>query len=243
MNQDHLRALWTAVGLVLGTYTLAAWVAGQGGAFQNTLLIVQGKVPGAVVAYAVCAAMLIVVLLAGRLYARRATADHGATAWHERVPVVSSDLLPMRGLDTGSPEGRVYQGFFLALFVLLPVAGLAHFAHQIVDAEVFDGRGELTELTVFSVPPSERVWGALGGDASFWIAENAVHYADKARVTWFPVVQPLAMGLLGLWAAALALSYAAALFDSGGPWRRHRRRVSRAAPAAAPGAAANGPEC
>jgi hypothetical protein len=121
MSQKHLTQLWQGVSIVLLLFILTSVISIQGGSeFLGKLF---GDKAGAVAdnkpAIGYFGAMIggVLLLLASfilSLYARR----HG-TAWHARVPV-----LWLEGLDTLSWEGRVFQGFVLVIFLLVPALGI-----------------------------------------------------------------------------------------------------------------------
>lgn len=136
MNQTQLSKIWLVIGGVLTYYALNTWIVGQGGnEIFGTKLIASQRVPAAVVAIPVCATLLTVASLVGRLYAVR-----GGERWHERVPVVGFDTL-----DTSQPEAKAYQAGMLFMFSLLPIAALVHFWRVFLLADVMlnDGSNRL----------------------------------------------------------------------------------------------------
>ena len=100
MTQEQLAKLWLGIGLVLLYHALNSWIVSQGGnEIFGAYLIVLNSVPAATIAIPVCAALLLVSSLVGRLHARRSNGGR----WHQRVPVVG-----FKRIETGSPEGRLY---------------------------------------------------------------------------------------------------------------------------------------
>lgn len=209
MSQDHLCALWIAVGVLLVSYTLSAWVASAGGDWANSILIEDKPVGRELVAYFVCAALLALQLCIGVLYAQRSAAKK----WHARIPIVATSVLRMQGLETGSVEGRLYQSFFLVSFIFVPLSGLVHFWRKVKNGHVSDRADFTVAMDMWSAPPIDRIWSSLLGDDSFRIgAARAVDASGmKHMVTWIPVVEPILMALFAIVICILSLIYLRAI--------------------------------
>lgn len=201
MTPAHLTRLWLAVGLVLVFYSTNSWIAGQGGKpVLDMDLIDDRPVTGALIAIFVCTVLLTLLCWIGIAFARKAPQ---ASGWHARMPVIG-----LEGLDTASPEGKTYQRFFLTLLIGLPVAALVYFTDQVMGARVFDhdmpgARLQPLDPVSLSTIFSDGYW-----DHRFRIGEDA----EKA-VTWFPVLEPMLIGLLLLLAAVSVLLFLRVLFS------------------------------
>lgn len=136
MSQVQLARVWFAVGCILLFYALNTWLVVQGG---NTLfdinLIHSGPTPAALIGICVCAVLLIVVSGIGLLYARRSP-----PGWCNRIPMGWLDKV-----QNDAPEVRVIKGALLAVFSLLPLAGMVHFWRVVIGAPVMktDGSKQL----------------------------------------------------------------------------------------------------
>jgi hypothetical protein len=119
MTKAHLTRLWTTLSLAAMVYIVGSVMVIQGGIdiFGAKLLVAAEKDGKPAIGYfaAIIGGVLLSAALAiAILYARR----HG-TAWHDRLPVIGLD-----GLNTASREGQVYQAFFLAVLVVVPLLGI-----------------------------------------------------------------------------------------------------------------------
>jgi hypothetical protein len=97
MTQTQLSKMWLIVSALLLYYALNSWIVAQGGnEVFGAKLVVSNKIPAAMIAIPICAILLLVASLIGRLFALR-----GRPRWHERLPFVGFD-----SIDTASSEGR-----------------------------------------------------------------------------------------------------------------------------------------
>lgn len=201
MKQEQLAKLWFGTGLVLLYYTLNSWIVSQGGEeIFGAHLIVLSRVPAAMIAIPVCTTLLLVSSLVGRLYARRCEESR----WHQRIPVVG-----FRRIETGSPEGRLYQAAALFLFSVLPVIALAHFWRMFGTASVMRNDG--------TKAPLAGVWDWRGLTSLNDPARICTNFdaASPDRCTGsaslLPGIEPTAFALLTVAALVLALAHWRAL--------------------------------
>lgn len=137
MTRAQLSKVWFAISALLLYYSLNSWIVAQGGnEIFGAKLIVSNKVPAVMVAIPVCAILLFVSSLVGRVLALR-----GGQRWHERIPVVGFDKI-----ETGSREGRVYQGTMLVLFSFVPILAITYFWSVFTAAKVMRNDGSKTLL-------------------------------------------------------------------------------------------------
>lgn len=196
MTAAHYSRLWLAVGLVLVFYSLNSWIAGQGGKpIFNIELVDDRPVASALIALPICAVLLTLLC---RIGVRFAKASPRARVWHQRMPLVG-----LEGVRTGSPEGRLYQGFFLLVFVGLPTAALVYFADRVRKAKVFDTENGCAEMAPLDPVP-------LGTMLSwpYWDDRYRLGRDMQDAVTWFPVLEPIVLGILlalALWNVARLL--------------------------------------
>lgn len=199
MTEAHLARLWIVVGLFLVFYSLNTWIVSQGGkALFGVELLDDQPVTSALVAIPICAVLLVLQCRIGMAYADRSGMRR---QWHARTPVVGLD-----GLKTGSREGKLYQAFFLILFVIVPVAALGYFVDQVLGGTVYD-RVAKTEHS----PLAAVDWATIAS-ASYWDDRFRLGEGPDKAVTWFPVVEPVLLGLLLLLAAAHVVLLAVRLF-------------------------------
>ena len=139
MTQSQLGKIWLVVSALLLYYALNSWIVVQGGnEVFGAKLVVSNKAPAAMIAIPICAILLFVSSCIGRLYAVRSQAP-----WHRRIPIVGFEEI-----DTGSAEGRLYQGAIISVFSIGPAAALIFFWHAFVTAKVManDGTKQLVGL-------------------------------------------------------------------------------------------------
>jgi hypothetical protein len=133
MSPAQLRKLWTVVGTILVFYSLNAWLVSQGvnSIFKVALVDSRPRFES-LFAIPACSVLLILLCHIGLAYARAVSADF----WHARMPVVWLD-----DLDTGTLNGKLYQGFFAVVFLLVPGAALIHFLQKVASTNlVRDGQ-------------------------------------------------------------------------------------------------------
>jgi hypothetical protein len=127
MTQPQIGKVWLIVSALLLYYSLNSWIVSQGGnEIFGAKLIVSNKVLAAMIAIPICAVLLTLASSIGACFARR-----GRARWHERIPTVGFDVI-----DTGSTEGRIYQGAMLAVFSLVLAAAMAYFWVRFLSATV-----------------------------------------------------------------------------------------------------------
>jgi hypothetical protein len=127
MTQSQLGKVWLALSAFLLYYALNSWIVAQGGnEIFGAKLVVSNKAPAAMIAIPICAILLLLSSLIGRVFALR-----GGAQWHQRIPVVGFDEI-----DTGSREGRFYQGTMILIFSLLPSVAMAYFWRSFLTAKI-----------------------------------------------------------------------------------------------------------
>ncbi len=125
MNAKHLSALWSSVGTVLLYWTLNTWIVMQGGApFLDLGLILEDPAGAQVIAFHVCPVLLALLLSIAIAHAKASKAER----WSARLPYVAFD-----DLDHSQRSARLYQAVFVLVFLVIPAAGLVHFAYQMKD--------------------------------------------------------------------------------------------------------------
>jgi TRAP-type C4-dicarboxylate transport system permease small subunit len=100
--------------------TLATWATVQGApelfginaADKHSLI-------AALFGIVICVPLLVVMGYVGAQYAKSIDEPKN---WAGRIPVVG-----LSAIDFRSRDGKLFQGFFLIVYVLLPAAGLVHF--------------------------------------------------------------------------------------------------------------------
>lgn len=133
MTQSQLSKVWFVVSALLLYYTLNSWVVAQGGEeIFGAKLVMKARVPAVMIAIPICSILLALTSLVGRVYALR-----GGSHWHARIPVVGFDAI-----ETGSREGRVYQGAMIVVFSVLPAIALVYFWCTFLSATVMLNDGK-----------------------------------------------------------------------------------------------------
>jgi hypothetical protein len=197
MTSQQIGKLWTVISAVLLYYALNSWLVTQGGnEIFGMKLIVMSRIPAAMIAIPVCSILLLICSLIGRAYSRRT-----GPKWHDRIPVVGFD-----SIDTGSSEGKIYQGAMIILLSILPALSLMHFWRLFATARVV--------TTTDPAQPIESIWS--------WSALTSLD--DPARICTEYRVSPVvscdgnASVLPGLEPTVFAVLTAAALLAMALHW-------------------------
>jgi hypothetical protein len=175
-------------------YALNSWIVAQGGnEVFGAKLIVSQRVPAAMLAILICSILAIASSAIGRLYARR-----GGRCWHERIPVVGFDQI-----DTGSIEGRVYQGAMLALLSVLPFAAMVYFWHSFATAKIMLNDGSKQLISLWSL---EWLWKGSINDPARICTDFNKDALDPCTgsATILPGVEPVFFASLTLVAFTIA---------------------------------------
>jgi hypothetical protein len=118
MTPEQLSKIWTVLSLFLLYYALNTYIATQGGnEIFDAKLVVSHRIPAAMMGIPICAIVLLLGSLVGIDYARR-----NGPSWHSRIPIVG-----FSSINTGSREGKIYQGVMLTVLSVLPAVSLIHF--------------------------------------------------------------------------------------------------------------------
>jgi hypothetical protein len=157
MNARALSKLWTVLGSVLLFYTLNAWLQSQGGGLLFKVAILdEREVPNAYFSIIICGTLLTVLCLIGSEFARISAGLSRFGRW----PVVE-----LEELDFGDRSARVYQVFFLLIFVAVPLGAIVHFWDEMIS------HGAVFRKDIVVLAPASGEGGAarlvleVGGDA------------------------------------------------------------------------------
>jgi len=140
MTQSQLGKIWVAIGLFVLYYSLNSWIVCQGGEeIFGAKLVLPTRIPAAFIAIPICSVALMAWTIVGTTYAHR---SHGA--WHHRIPVVFFD-----GIETGTTEGRIYQGTCFFVVLLLTLGALAHFWDVVSGATVLASKAPFEPVSLW----------------------------------------------------------------------------------------------
>jgi hypothetical protein len=118
MKRTHLTKLFGSCGIILVAVCLNTLLASQGGnALLKLPLIHDERAPMSFFALMIGSVLLFLTGVTGAIYAGRS-----AGGWHDRIPVVW-----LKGLDTGTIEGRLFQLAIVVVYLVLPVTCFFHF--------------------------------------------------------------------------------------------------------------------
>lgn len=187
MSRANLTALWASLGLFLVYYAVNSYIRTQGGEpILDAKLVVSGRTPAAVVGIVVCSVTLLLVALVGRRYARHPRSGH---EWHRRLPVVG-----LKGLNTGSTDGQVYQAASLVVFLGLPLIALVHFWRVMLNSPVVSNTTQLPlslwDLGAFLAQPNNP-------------AKICTDAGNPECVTYLPGLEPTLLLVVTLAAVAM----------------------------------------
>jgi hypothetical protein len=165
VSLSGLARVWSFLGSLLALYAAGTWIILQGGKSFAELPGLEGRAPvtSAYEAVLIIGLLLGIVSVVGLLYMRK-TGGRGES------------LLPVVGIaDTGphamnSASMRVYQAFFVLIFLVLPAAALYKLNHDVIKDGVFwhDGDPALSSISF------KNGFG--------WTQENAKEYGCSGEV-------------------------------------------------------------
>jgi hypothetical protein len=170
MSPKDYSKIWGFIGKYLVAVTLATWATVQGapGLFGINAADKYSLI-AALFGIVICAPLLVVMGYVGAQYAK--SIDH--KTWAGRIPVVG-----LSEIDFRSRDGKLFQGFFLIAYVLVPAGGLVHFVRTLLMASVFTRQGR-TPIGHFSIAHLD------------WTLGDQVRVGEGEGVTYFPVIEPL----------------------------------------------------
>jgi hypothetical protein len=149
MTNLHLQKLWSAVGAILLFYSLNALSQDRGGALLFKLVLLdERKAPNAYFSIIVIGVLLTLLAAIGRLYVKQSLGQPAFGRW----PVVW-----LSELDTAKTTGKLYQAFFLAIFIAIPLFCLAHFWKEMTS----DGALYWKDTFTVEVSREQALAGAL----------------------------------------------------------------------------------
>jgi hypothetical protein len=132
MSQSLLNKVWSFLVVVLLYLALNVWSITQqwqlslpGNPFKD------GKTtPFGVALYGVvlCCPLLVLISVVTRIYSARSLAQR----WQDRFPRFGDFEL-----DTSKDYARAFQAISLSIFLLVPLAGIAHFQNKMLNGSVF----------------------------------------------------------------------------------------------------------
>ena len=170
MSISGLARLWAIIGGVLALYAIGIWIVLQGGKSFAELpgLEARSPVTSAYEAVLIVGVLLGILSIIGLLHLRKVVGPKATL-----LPVVAID-------DTGphvasSWSMRIYQGFFLAIFILLPSAALYQLNTVVLQRGILWHEGAPTQDAVVV----KNVFALTHGTSSDDIKEHSA-WRDRA---------------------------------------------------------------
>lgn len=203
VTQAQIAKIWFVVSAVLLYYALNTWIVVQGGnEIFGAKLVVSNKTPAAMIAIPICTILLFAASCIGRFFALR-----GGPLWHRRIPIVGFE-----DIDTGSREGRIYQGAMLSIFSIIPAIALIFFWHAFVTATVMLNDGSKKPVGLFD-------WTVLAktiNDPARICTDFMKDLPDPcvANGTVLPGLEPTVFAVLTLMAIAALVAHWTAVLGS-----------------------------
>lgn len=195
MDKKSVTKLWFGIGVVLSFYAINTWLSSQGAnPFLSITLLDDRRAVGALFGIFICSPLAILLSSIGEMFIEK----FGGQGWPERIPVVWLETL-----DTSTREGRLYQGVLLFLFVVLPALSLLHFFNVVVGTEIRD--------TTACSPL--RFWDVVCPEG------DRYRFGERGGVTFFPIVEPIMVLALFLYAEFRVCRYLRVIFKSSMPER------------------------
>jgi hypothetical protein len=188
LDEKHLRQIWSFLGALLCFYSVSAFIVSQGGpAILGAVFFENAPRIESVFAMPICGGLLILLSLVGTLYAKLMKTQ----SWAGRVPVVWLD-----GLDFSKPEAKIYQAFFLLLFLLVPMIAQTHFLKRVAGATVYAQDGSGHALAPFCVFDCGNISFASRYTIGDGLTAQNLATKDAVSVDWIPILQPIAFFLV-----------------------------------------------
>lgn len=155
MTPQQIGKVWAVISAFLLYYALNTWIVTQGGnEIFGAKLIVGPRIPAAMMGIPICSVLLIMSSLVAKTYAERT-----GPRWHDRIPLLGFD-----SINTGSREGKLYQGAIITLLSILPALSLIHFWRLFANAHV-----------VTTKNPTQKI-------DSIWSWSGLSQFDDPARI-------------------------------------------------------------
>jgi hypothetical protein len=205
MTNLQLRIVWLAISTLLLAYASDSYLVTQGGSgIFGVKLIASTRIPVAVFAIPICSVLLAVSSWVGRIYALRT----GPTPY-ERIPV-----LGFESINLASKEGKVYQGFTLFIFSVLPPLSLIHFWDLFLGAKVAATGNPMKRFD------SVWDWSHFGWNDPARICTEFKETGTppcEGNVTIFPGLEPVVFVLLTVFAIIMLVRFWSAVFRQAAP--------------------------
>lgn len=220
MTPKQVSRVWAVVSLALLYYALNSYLVIQGGQeIFGAKLVTPHKVPAAMVAVAICSALLLIASGVGIDFARG-----GGLRWADHVPLVG-----LEEIDASRLNAKIYQGFMLVALSLLPSASLIHFWKTFANA-----------AAATTGNPPKRIggiwdWSALNSlDNPASVCTKFEGSSCEGKMTLLPGLEPTAFAILTACAVATTLLFwLLVLFPGVWPRRGEPEKVSGPSPAPA----------
>jgi hypothetical protein len=109
MTQRDITRVWQKLSTYLVVYAAATWIVTQGIIQNFGVAVDHRRSIAALFGLLICIPLYLLCIW----FASRHAATYGGSSWHSRLPAIGLE----DDLDVGSPEGRMYQRFYLTVFV------------------------------------------------------------------------------------------------------------------------------
>lgn len=191
MTDTQLCKVWTTTGLFLLALSLDSWLRTQGlEPMFGSKLPHDDRTASALLGFIFTGAGMGLLLRIAFFY----TSRQQTGSLSSRLPIAF-----FATLDTSKKESIFYQRTFYLLFNTLPLMAMFHFYKLVIDSKYFVNDG-----CVKLKSPAFSVWEWPQGD---YIWNNGYRLNNCDGLTFFPLLEPILMTLVGLLIIAISVRY------------------------------------
>jgi hypothetical protein len=132
MNEKALSKLWTFWSSVTTTFGAFAWSRMAGLTVKSDDFGILGR-PG-IETPLLCVPALSVLVIIGCWLTRHYQQSFGGATWSEHVPIF---YFEKADIDVNARDGRIYQGWCVAIFIVFPMICLLVLLARFLSGEIF----------------------------------------------------------------------------------------------------------
>jgi len=194
-KRNSLTTIWSSLSVFLVYYSLDSWLASQGQKPLFSRIIDERASIAAFFGIPVGSVLLFLSIWMLFSYMKH---FHNNT-WDSKYPLFSN-----LELNTGTRECKIFQGFCIFIFLVIPLAAQVHFMNKFLDgtAMIRDTKTPISIYTLYS----PLIFFQEGADI--------FRYGEKEGVAFFPLYQPILYISIQSFVLFLFVTYITSLFHN-----------------------------
>lgn len=196
-TKNSLTTIWSSLSVFLVFYSLDSWLATQGQKPLFSRIIDERPSIAALFGIPVGSVLLLLSIWMLFSYMKHFHRD----TWDSKYPLFSN-----LELNTGTRESKIFQGFCLFIFLIIPIAAQVHFMNK------FLGGTAIFKDNCASV--SVSIYKLYCPTIFFQKGCDIFRYGEIEGVTFFPLYQPVLYVSIQSFVLYLFVSYLTALFQN-----------------------------